>query len=113
MNFLLTPDRRGGSVEAAFAYANRVVGLLTQEFLGMCDYSLQSILSRPAKVGDKLTTRDFGTGTRGFAAAENSAMAVCVLPGTELAFSSEISVPKPGLFGWKSLTLSQKQAIFR
>jgi hypothetical protein len=31
----------------------------------MCDYSLQSIVSRPAKVGAKLTTRDFGTGTRG------------------------------------------------
>ena len=36
----------------------------------MCDYSLHSIRSRPAKVGDKLTTRDFGTGTRGFAASE-------------------------------------------
>ena len=34
----------------------------------MCDYSLHSVKSRPAKVGDKLTTRDFGTGTRGFAA---------------------------------------------
>ena len=36
----------------------------------MCDYSLQNVRSRPAKVGDKLTTRDFGTYTRGFAAAE-------------------------------------------
>ena len=36
----------------------------------MCDYSLQTVRSRPAKVGDKLTTRDFGTCTRGFAAAE-------------------------------------------
>ena len=53
----------------------------------MCDYSLQHVRSRPAKVGDKLTTRDFGTGTRGFAAAEDAAVAVCVLPGTELAFS--------------------------
>src|SRR5512135_3217141 len=34
----------------------------------MCDYSLQYVRSRPARVGDKLTTRDFGTGTRGFAA---------------------------------------------
>ena len=38
----------------------------------MCDYSLQNVRSRPAKVGDKLTTRDFGTGTRGFAAAEDA-----------------------------------------
>ena len=34
----------------------------------MCDYSLHHVKSRPAKVGDKLTTRNFGTGTRGFAA---------------------------------------------
>ena len=54
----------------------------------MCDYSLQTVRSRPAKVGDKLTTRDFGTCTRGFAAAEDAEVAVCVLPGTELAFSS-------------------------
>src|SRR6516225_2983513 len=58
----------------------------------MCDYSLQNIRSRPAKVGDKLTTTDFGTGTRGFAAAEDAAVAVCVLPGTELAFSRAVTV---------------------
>ncbi len=33
----------------------------------MCDYSLQSVRSRAAKIGDKLVTRNFGTGTRGFA----------------------------------------------
>jgi hypothetical protein len=58
----------------------------------MCDYSLQFVRSRPAKVGDKLTTHDFGTGTLGFAAAENAAVAVCVLPGTELAFSDAVKV---------------------
>jgi hypothetical protein len=79
----------------------------------MCDYSLQSVLSRPAKVGDKLTTRDFGTGTRGFAAPENSRIAVCVLPGTELAFSGEVTVPRAGLLGWKSVTLGHMTAIFR
>ena len=52
----------------------------------MCDYSLQSVKSRAAKVGDKLTTRSFGTGTRGFAASEDANLAVCVLPGTELSF---------------------------
>ena len=41
----------------------------------MCDYRLHSVKSRPAKVGDKLTTRDFGTGTRGFAASEDASMA--------------------------------------
>ena len=79
----------------------------------MCDYSLHSVLSRPAKVGDKLTTRKFSTGTRGFAAPENAKVAVCVLPGTELAFSTEITVPKGGLLGWKAKTLGHTTAIFR
>jgi hypothetical protein len=114
MNFLLTPDRHGGSVVVAYSLmSNRAVGLQTQEFLGMCDYSLQSMMSRPAKVGDKLTTRNFGTGTRGFSAPEAPTMAVCVLPGTELAFSSEITVPRTGLLGWKAATLGHTMAIFR
>jgi hypothetical protein len=37
----------------------------------MCDSSLEHVKSRPAKVGDKLTTRDFGRVTRGFAASED------------------------------------------
>ena len=41
----------------------------------MCDYSLESIQSRPAKVGDRLTTRLFRTQTRGFAAPENQHVA--------------------------------------
>ena len=73
----------------------------------MCDYSLQSARSRPAKVGDKLTTRDFGAGTRGFAAPENRAVAVCVLPGTELAFSNEVAVPRASFLGWKEQSLGQ------
>ena len=56
----------------------------------MCDYSLHHVKSRPAKVGDKLTTHNFNTGTCGFAAPEDSTMAVCILPGTELAFSAEV-----------------------
>jgi hypothetical protein len=80
----------------------------------MCDYSLQNVKSRPAKVGDKLTTRDFGTGTRGFAAAEDAAVAVCVLPGTELAFASAVTVRYPRfLAGWKVETLAYSTAIFR
>ena len=42
----------------------------------MCDFSLHSVRSRPAKVGDKLVTRDFGTGTRGFADVDHLGMAV-------------------------------------
>jgi hypothetical protein len=45
----------------------------------MCDYSPHNVKSRPAKVGDELTTRNFGTGTLGFAASEDTNVAVCVL----------------------------------
>jgi hypothetical protein len=38
----------------------------------MCDYSLHNVKSRPAKVGDKLTTHNFYTGTGGFAPPEES-----------------------------------------
>ena len=80
----------------------------------MCDYSLENVRSRPAKVGDKLTTRDFGTCTRGFAAAEDAGVAVCVLPGTELAFSSAVTVADfRFIVGWKVETLSHATAIFR
>jgi hypothetical protein len=80
----------------------------------MCDYSLQHVKSRPAKVGDKLTTRDFGTCTRGFAAAEDAEVAVCVLPGTELAFSSPVTVTDfRFLVNWKVETLVHATAIFR
>ena len=80
----------------------------------MCDYSLQNVRSRSAKVGDKLTTRDFGTCTRGFAAAEDAGVAVCVLPGTELAFSGAVTVRYPRfLAGWKVEKLGHATAIFR
>jgi hypothetical protein len=80
----------------------------------MCDYSLLNVRSRPAKVSDKLTTRDFGTGTRGFAATEDRAVAVCVLPGTELAFSSAVTITESRfVVGWKAETLHHATAIFR
>ena len=79
----------------------------------MCDYSLHNVKSRPAKVGDKLTTRNFNTGTRGFAAPEDVSTAVCVLPGTELAFASRVRCRPSGLFGLKVSTLNHSTAIFR
>src|SRR3974377_1310730 len=79
----------------------------------MCDYSLHNVRSRPAKVGDKLTTRNFGTGTRGFAASEDRSVAVCVLPGTELSFSREVRRLGTGLFGWSGKVISYNTAIFR
>ena len=56
----------------------------------MCDYSLHSVRTRPAKVGEKLVTHNFGTGTRGFTAPEDCSVAVCILPGTELAFEKPV-----------------------
>lgn len=57
----------------------------------MCDYSLHAVRSRAAKVGDQLiSTRFRGTETRGFAAVGEPGVAVCLLPGTELAFEHEI-----------------------
>jgi hypothetical protein len=79
----------------------------------MCDYSLQSVRSRDARVGDKLTTRDFGTGTRGFSAAEDTALAVCVLPGTEMSFADEVMCVPTGWLPWRNRKLKHKTAIFR
>jgi hypothetical protein len=79
----------------------------------MCDYSLQSIKSRPAKVGDKLTTRNFGTGTSGFAASEDVSVAVCVLPGTELAFAHEVERLPTRLWPWHDGAIRHTTAIFR
>jgi hypothetical protein len=57
----------------------------------MCDYSLHGFASRPAQVGDKLITTDFSnTLTRGFSAVGQPGVAVCLLPGTEIAFEQEV-----------------------
>ena len=57
----------------------------------MCDYSLDLVASRPAKVGDKLVTTEFQNSmTRGFASIEEPNVAVCLLPGTEIAFENEV-----------------------
>jgi hypothetical protein len=57
----------------------------------MCDYSLQFIASRPAAVGDKLVSTKFVNAiTGGFAAAGEPSVAVCLLPGTEVAFEKEV-----------------------
>lgn len=57
----------------------------------MCDYSLDLVASRPAKVGDQLITTHFARAlTRGFAAVGEPDVAVCLLPGTELAFENNV-----------------------
>jgi hypothetical protein len=57
----------------------------------MCDYSLHAVTSRPAQVGETLITTNFaGTSTRGFASESEPDVAVCILPGTELAFADNV-----------------------
>ena len=77
----------------------------------MCDYSLQNVKTRPAQVGDRLTTRLFISGTRGFCAPEDVSVAVCVLPGTELSFTDDVSRQRMWL--WSKGTIKHRTAIFR
>ena len=79
----------------------------------MCDYSLHNVKSRPAKVGDKVTTHNFNTGTRGLSAPEDPGTAVCVLPGTELAFAAEIHCAQSGFSDCKVGAVKHTTAIFR
>ena len=57
----------------------------------MCDYSLHHVATRPARVEDKLVTTKFPNSiTRGFAAVGEPNIAVCLLPGTEIAFDQTL-----------------------
>ena len=99
--------------ETKFDLVRFAVGLPKPGEHPMCDYSLQTVRSRPAQVGDKLTTHAFGTGTRGFAAAEDAGMAVCVLPGTELSFADDVTCLPTRPFAWREKPISHRTAIFR
>ena len=57
----------------------------------MCDYSLHTAASRPAKIGDELVTTEFwNTTTRGFSPVGEPKVAVCLLPGTEVVFENQV-----------------------
>lgn len=79
----------------------------------MCDYSLHLIASRPAKVGDTLIATDFAKSiTRGFAAVGEPDVAVCLMPGTELAFERNVQYDRAfSLFG--RARVEHKVARFR
>jgi hypothetical protein len=79
----------------------------------MCDYSLDLVASRPAKVGDELVTTKFQNSmTRGFAAIGEPNVAVCLLPGTEVAFQNEVSYER--FFSlFSNMKLRKKVARFR
>jgi hypothetical protein len=57
----------------------------------MCDYSLHAVATRPAEVAETLVSTKFQSrGTRGFASPNNRKIAVCLRPGTELAFEHDV-----------------------
>ena len=78
----------------------------------MCDYSLEHVASRPARVGDKLVSASFlNSSTRGFAAVGEPNIAVCLLPGTELAFEKNLKCE--AAYGFSYKRLPHKVARFR
>lgn len=56
----------------------------------MCDYSLEAWKSRDAVVGEELVVRRFGGGSTGFSDMKDMDTAVCMKPGTELAFEQPV-----------------------
>lgn len=79
----------------------------------MCDYSLHHVATRPAKVEDQLVTTSFGNSiTRGFAAVGEPRVAVCLLPGTEVAFERNVEC-EPMLGILPTRKIGQKVARFR
>jgi hypothetical protein len=88
-----------------------------EEVVAMCDYSLHNVASRPAKGRDELVTTHFANSiTRGFSAIGEPKVAVCLLPGTEVAFENEVEVEGGlGFFlNWeRGSAISAKVARFR
>jgi hypothetical protein len=79
----------------------------------MCDYSLHHVASRPAKVGDRLVSTKFvNTPTGGFSAVDNPNVAVCLLPGTEIAFDHDVEC-EAALGILPSRKVGQRLARFR
>ena len=81
----------------------------------MCDYSLHHVASRPAKIEDKLIVTKFdGSITRGFAAVGEPHVAVCLLPGTEVAFEENVECePSFGIGLLPNKKIGQRLARFR
>jgi len=79
----------------------------------MCDYSLHLIASRPAKVADRLVSTDFVRSiTRGFTEVGEPEVAVCLRPGTEIAFDNDVQYDRAfSMFG--RARVSERVARFR
>jgi hypothetical protein len=81
----------------------------------MCDYSLHSVATRPAQIEDRLVTTKFKKSiTRGFAAVAEPQVAVCLLPGTEIAFDENVErEPSFGIGLLPNEKIGQRLARFR
>ena len=103
----------GPSRFESFKVNENRLGILSRGVPSMCDYSLHNVASRPAKVGDKLTsTRFCNSITRAFAAVGEPNVAVCLLPGTEIAFEKEVQY-EHGWSVFRTRKLAEKVARFR
>jgi hypothetical protein len=88
---LYEDKRRLLSTERNLDQANFPVSEWRNRSDTMCDYSLEHVESRPAKVGDQLVSTVFSNSiTRGFAEEGNPQVAICLLPGTELVFERDV-----------------------
>ena len=81
----------------------------------MCDYSLHHVATRPAKIEDKLVVTKFSNSiTRGFAAVGEPHVAVCLLPGTEIAFEENVECEPSFAIGiLPNKKIGQRLARFR
>src|SRR5262249_34095893 len=93
---MLRPPRAGNiACRSGVAHSRPMRGFEPrhQGKASMCDYSLESVASRPAQVGDRLITSRFpNCSTRGLTAIGEPSVAVCLLPGTEVVFDREVEV---------------------
>jgi hypothetical protein len=77
----------------------------------MCDYSLENVASRAANKGEKLISSRFPDAmTKGFAGVGEPGVAVCLRPGTELAFDDTVQFEKSCI---QTSRTNVKVAIFR
>jgi hypothetical protein len=81
----------------------------------MCDYSLHHVATRPAQIEDTLVTTKFRNSiTRGFAAVGEPHVAVCLLPGTEIAFDENVECePSVDIGILPNRKIGQRLARFR
>ena len=80
----------------------------------MCDYSLETRKVTSGQSWRETENPALQLGTRGFASPDDCRTAVCVLPGTELAFATPVTCyGRAGLLGWKPKVFNHTTAIFR